>query len=91
MALANLWLISLQGKFLIVMAMSCLDLYPLIRPPRRQLLLDRERILNLGFIRSFHMLIVYVLYLSIGKDFPLVSVRTEGISQSSPGLLECQS
>jgi hypothetical protein len=50
MPLANLWFIRLQGYFPILRT-SFTDLYPLIRPPRRPLALNRERIVIPGFIR----------------------------------------
>jgi hypothetical protein len=48
MSLANLWLIRLQGQFVILRIISFHDLYPLIRLHRRTL--GKGRILIPGFV-----------------------------------------
>ena len=53
-----LWFIRLQGYFPIPRTKSCLDPYPLIRHPRRPLVLNRGRILFPGFILSSPQLAV---------------------------------
>ena len=58
-SLPNLWFIRLQGYFPILWTRSFTDIYPLIRPPRRLLALDRGIIRIPGFIRSPISLAVY--------------------------------
>ena len=75
MSFANVRFIRLQGQFLILRTRSCLDLYPLIRPPGRPQALGRGRILIPGFIRSLPTLAVYDVSHSlplggVGNGFP---------------------
>ena len=75
MPLANLWVIRLQGQFPFLRIRNFPDLYPLVRPPRRPLSLDKGRILTPGFIRSPPTLAVYDAAHSFplggaGRDFP---------------------
>ena len=93
MPLTNPWLIRLQGQFPILKTRSCLDLYPLIRPARRSLVLGRGRFLIPGFIRSHSTLAVYDVAHSLplgGVDgvFPSLRMRPEGISHTPLVLLE---
>jgi hypothetical protein len=54
MPLANLWLICLQEHFPILRAKRFPDLYLLIFPPKRSLVLGRGRILIPGFTWSVY-------------------------------------
>ena len=72
---------------------SCLDLYPLIRPPKRPLALGRGRIRIPGFVRSPPTLAVYDVAHSlprggVGRGFTFTEVETRSISQTSLILLE---
>ena len=92
MPLTNLWFIRLQGYCPILRTRSSLDLYPLIRPPKRRLALGRGRILIPGFIRSPPTLAVYDVAHSLplggaGRGSPSLRMRPEGISHTS-GTLE---
>jgi hypothetical protein len=80
--LANLWLICLQGKFPILKTSTCPEFYPLIRPLRRPLSLNRGRILIPGFIQSPPKLAVWDVELSlqlgyVGKSFPFTEDETQ--------------
>ena len=59
LSLANLWFIRFQEQFAIVRKRSWSNLYLLIRPPRRPLVVGRGSILIPGFIRSPPTLTVY--------------------------------
>ena len=48
--LCRWWLIRLQGQIPVLWIRSCLAIYPLIRPPRRLLALDRGEFLSRGSV-----------------------------------------
>ena len=59
MSLANLWLICLQKEFPILRARSFADLYPIIFPPRRPMVLGRGWTFIPGLIRSPPTLVIF--------------------------------
>jgi hypothetical protein len=80
MPLANLWFISLQGSFPILMT-SCPDFYVLIRSPSSLSVISIGRILIPGFICSPPTLAVvdvthYIPLGNVGRDFPFTEDTT---------------
>ena len=88
--LANLWFICLP-----ILGTSFPDIYPLTLAPGRPLALGRGRILNPRFIRSHPTLAVYdgahfFPQGGVGRGFPSLRMRFEGISHTSLVLFEIQ-
>ena len=81
MSLVNLWLIRLHGKFPILRARCCPDLYLLIHPLKRPLVLGRGKILIPEFVQSPPTLAVYDTGHSlpqggVGRGFPFTEDET---------------
>ena len=77
MPLGNLWFICLQGEFPILRTRNQPDLFLLIRPPRRPLLLDIGRILIPGFIRSPPTLVIENSLPEVGVDRDFLFIEEE--------------
>ena len=95
MPLANLLFIHIQSQFPIPRKISCPDIYPLTRPPRRQLALGRGESLSqdlFGFLLHQPFTALPTLFLQevqIGT-FPSVRMRPEEISHTTLVLQRAQ-